>query len=164
MIAVPKTLALYRRFVRYPAGRWLFSRAVCLRAPYFRGIAPQIVELEPERCVVEFAHRWSVQNHIGTVHAIALCNAAELAAGLCSEASLPTSMRWIPKGMDVDYLAKARGRMRAVATPAVPAIDAEQPYELPIDVAITDPAGTLVMRARIRMWASRAPARGRAPD
>lgn len=151
----PSTLALYRRFLGLPAGRWLFSRAVALRAPYFRSIKPSVSELEPGRCVVEFAHRWSVRNHIGTVHAIALCNAAELAAGLCAEASLPTTMRWIPKGMDVDYLAKARGRMRAVATPALPAVDAEQAYELPIDVAVSDPAGTLVARARIRMWASR---------
>jgi acyl-coenzyme A thioesterase PaaI-like protein len=159
MAEIPKTLALYRRFAGLPAGRWLFSRAVCLRAPYFGSIRPSVVTLEPGRCIAEIAHRRQVQNHIGTVHAIALCNLAELVAGLCSEASLPISMRWIPKGMTVDYVAKAKGRMRAAATPAVPAVHAAQAYELPISVVITDPAETEVLRATIRMWASPLPPR-----
>ena len=40
-------------------------------------------------------------------------NLAELAGGLAVEASLPPSMRWIPKGMEVDYVRKAVGTMRA---------------------------------------------------
>jgi acyl-coenzyme A thioesterase PaaI-like protein len=157
MTSIPNTLAQYRRITALPAGQWLFSRLVCLRAPYFASIRPRVVTLEPGRCVVEIGHRRRVQNHIGTVHAIALCNAAEMAAGLCSEASLPVSMRWIPKGMEVEYLAKANGRMRAVATPAVPAVEAAQPYELPIAVSIHDPQGLEVFRATIRMWASPRP-------
>ncbi len=160
MSDIPKTLALYQRFAGLPAGRWLFSRAVCLRAPYFATVRPRVVTLEAGRCVAEMPHRRAVQNHIGTVHAIALCNLAEFVAGLCSEASLPTSMRWIPKGMTVDYVAKAKGRMRAVATPAVPAVHAEQAYELPMSVVISDPGGTEVLRATIRMWASRSSTRG----
>ncbi len=159
MSTVPNTLAQYRRLAGLPAGRWLFSRLVCLKAPYFGSIAPQVIELEPGRCIAEIGHRRRVQNHIGTVHAIALCNLAELVAGLCSEASLPVSMRWIPKGMDVEYVAKANGRMRAVGTPAVPAIEATEGYELPIRVSITDPAGTEVLRANIRMWATPRPKR-----
>ena len=159
MSSTPKTLALFRRLTRLPLGHWLFSRAVCFQAPYFGSIRPRVVELEAGRCVVEIAHRRRVQNHIGTVHAIALCNAAELAAGLCSEASLPSSMRWIPKGMDVEYLAKARGRMRAVALPGVPPVHSDVGYELPIAVSITDPEGVEVAHADIRMWATPKPAR-----
>lgn len=155
----PKVLALYRKMIRWPAGNWLFSRAVCSQAPYFSSVRPLIVDLQPGRCVAEIAHRRAVQNHIGTVHAIALCNLAELVAGLCSEASLPTSMRWIPKGMTVEYVAKASGRMRAEGTPAVPAIHVEQGYELPITVSIKDPAGIEVLRANIRMWATPKPSR-----
>ncbi|MFA5683198.1 MAG: hotdog fold domain-containing protein [Lysobacteraceae bacterium] len=152
-------LALYRRLQRWPAGGWLFSRAVCFRAPYFRSIRPRIVELDAGRCVVEFDDRRSVRNHLGSVHAIALCNAAELAAGLCSDVSLPASMRWIPKGMDVQYLAKAHGRMRASAQPAIAAVDAAQPYELPVEVDVVDPKGVVVFHARVRMWVSPKPAR-----
>lgn len=158
------TLDLYRRISRWPLGHWLFTRAVCLRAPYFSSIRPRIELLEPGRCVVTFKQRRAVQNHIGTVHAIALCNAVELAAGLVTEASLPPSMRWIPKGMDVEYVAIARGRMTATARPEIAAAESDEAYELPVRVEIVDASGTAVMRARVRMWASPRPARkGDAP-
>lgn len=157
--SIPQVLHLYRKLAGISPGGWLFSRLICFRAPYFGSIAPRITRLEPGLCVAEIAHRRRVQNHIGTVHAIALCNLAELTAGVVSEASLPTSMRWIPKGMEVEYLAKANGRMHAEARPAVAAVHADNGYELPIEVRITDPAGTEVMRARVRMWATPKPKR-----
>lgn len=151
-------LQLHDRLARWPAGRWLFSRAVCFKAPYFASIAPRIERLEVNRCEATLRHRRRVTNHLGTVHAIALCNIAELTAGLMTDASLPPSMRWIPKGMTVEYLKKAVGTMCAVATPAQPIIESAQGYDLPVDVAIVDPAGDAVFRARIAMWVS--PRRG----
>jgi len=156
---IPSTLAMYRRLGKLSPSGWLFSRAVCFRAPYFGSIKPLVSVLEPGRCVAEIGHRRAVQNHIGTVHAIALCNLAELTAGLVCEASLPTSMRWIPKGMEVEYVAKAKGRMRAEAKPAIAAAHADDGYELPITVSVRDPDGTEVLRARIRMWATPKPAK-----
>jgi acyl-coenzyme A thioesterase PaaI-like protein len=147
-------LSMYRRLHRWPAGNWLFSRAVCFRAPYFATIAPRFVVLEPGHCEVTIKDRRSVHNHIGTVHAIALCNLAELSAGVMTEASLPASMRWIPKGMTVEYLKKARGTMRAVATPDIPIVEAASGYELPVTVSIRDPQGDEVFKARILMWLS----------
>jgi Domain of unknown function (DUF4442) len=38
-----------------------------------------------------------VYNHLLTVHAIASCNAAEVAMGILMEATVPRSHRWIPK-------------------------------------------------------------------
>jgi acyl-coenzyme A thioesterase PaaI-like protein len=151
-------LALHARLTRLPAGRWLFSRAVCLKAPYFASIAPRIDALAPSRCVVSFAHRRRVTNHIGTVHAIALCNAAELAAGLATEAGLPSAMRWIPKGMQVEYLAKAVGRMTTTAQVAAP-LDVGDAREVPVRVEVADPQGTPVFRATVAMWVSPRPAR-----
>lgn len=90
-------LSLYNRLQRWPAGTWLFSRAVCFKAPYFASIAPRITRLEHGRCEGTLADRRKVRNHIGTVHAIAMCNLAELTAGLMVDASLPKGMRWIPK-------------------------------------------------------------------
>ena len=86
---------------------------MCLRAPYFASIAPRIEVLEPGRCEARIAHRRRVTNHLGTVHAIALCNLAELCAGLMTDVSIPADMRWIPKGMTVEYLKKAVGTMPA---------------------------------------------------
>ena len=147
-------LSMYRRFSRWPGGRWLFSRAVCLRAPYFATIAPRFVALEPGRCEVSIRDRRRVHNHIGTVHAIALCNLAELVAGVMTDASLPKDMRWIPKGMTVQYLKKAVGTQRGVATPVVPIVSAAAGYDLPVNVDVFDPAGERVYNAVITMWVS----------
>lgn len=95
-----------------------------------------------------------MRNHIGTVHAIALCNLAELAGGMMMEAGTPRGMRWIPKGMAVEYLRKASGTVRAVATPLAPVETREAGHEVPVDVEIRDRADTPVFRARIVMWVS----------
>ena len=147
-------LSLYRKVTRWPAGHWLFSRAVCFKAPYFGTIAPRIVALQPNRCEVRIADRRRVHNHIGTVHAIALCNLAELAAGVMTDATLPPSMRWIPKGMTVEYLKKATGTMHGVATPDVPLVESASGYELPVTVVVKNDAGEAVFRASIGMWVS----------
>jgi acyl-coenzyme A thioesterase PaaI-like protein len=152
-------LSLYRRITSWPGGHWMFSRAVCLRAPYFSTIAPRFVELEPGHCEVRMRDRRRVHNHIGTVHAIALCNLAELSAGVMAEATLPANMRWIPKGMTVEYLNKAKGTMHAVATPETALIESSSGYEWPISVNVKDPEGTDVFRARIMLWVSQRKAR-----
>lgn len=149
-----QVLSLYARLADKPLGKWLFAKLVCWKAPYFASIAPRIEVLEPSRGVASIAHRRRVTNHIGTVHAIALCNLAEFIGGLTCDVSLPPSMRWIPKGMDVRYLKKAVGRMRATATPAFAPHDAAEGYELPFEVVIEDPQGDAVLRAVIAMWIS----------
>lgn len=150
----PSLLRLYRRITSWPAGTWLFSQAVCRRAPYFATIAPRITALEAGRCEVRIKDRRRVRNHIGTVHAIALCNLAELAAGLMTDVTLPASMRWIPKGMTVEYLKKAVGPMRGVATPLATPHASDSGYELPVEVDVFDRDGATVFRARIGMWVS----------
>lgn len=150
---------LYARLARLPGGRWLFSRAVCLKAPYFASIAPRVDALEAGRCAVSFAHRRRVANHLGTVHAIALCNAAELAAGLATDAGIAASMRWIPRGMQVDYLHRATGRMTATARVRGPLAPGTA-RDVPVDVEIADPRGTVVFRATVTMRVSPRPPRG----
>jgi hypothetical protein len=98
--------------------------------------------------------RRRVHNHIGTVHAIALCNLAELTAGVLTDASLPDGMRWIPKGMTVQYLRKATGTLRSVGAPTTPFRVAEAGYEVPVNVDVYDAAGERVFNAEIRMWLS----------
>ncbi len=147
-------LSLYRRFTRWPAGHWLFSRAVCFKAPYFASISPRVTRLEPGRCEARIRQRRRISNHIGTVHAIAMCNLAELAGGLMVDASLPTDMRWIPKGMEVKYQAKALGELQAEATPLSPIVSAASGYDLPVLVSVRDGKGVEVFQARIAMWVS----------
>ncbi len=147
-----RILDLYNRLADKPGGRWLFSRLVCFKAPYFASIAPRIVSLEPQRGVATLRHRRRVANHIGTVHAIALCNLAEFVGGLTCDISIPRGTRWIPKGMQVEYLKKAVGTMTATATPEFTADVRIEGYDLPFNVSITDDGGAEVFRARIAMW------------
>jgi acyl-coenzyme A thioesterase PaaI-like protein len=147
-------LSLYRRLVSLPGGRWLYARLICFKAPYFATIAPRFVTLEPGRCEVTIRDRRRVHNHIGTVHAIALCNAAELSAGMMTDVTIPASMRWIPKGMTVEYVAKAKGSMHVAATPEFSATESASGYAWPAHVSIRDDEGKEVFRARIDMWVS----------
>jgi uncharacterized protein (TIGR00369 family) len=133
-------------------GKALFSRFLCWKAPYCGTIAPRFEELRPGYARVAMRKRRAVTNHIGTVHAIAMCNLAELAAGTMTEVSVPDSMRWLPKGMQVEYLKKAESGVVAVATAGE--IVAGAARELPVAVDITDAVGELVCRATITMWVS----------
>lgn len=122
-------------------------------APYFASIAPTFVELRPGYAEVTFAKRREVLNHIGTVHAIALCNAAELAAGTMTDVSIPEGRRWIPRGMTVEYLAKADGDIRAVADGGAIDWDAVGDLKVPVLAYVGDKP---VFRAEITMYVSQA--------
>ncbi|RZU54203.1 acyl-coenzyme A thioesterase PaaI-like protein [Krasilnikovia cinnamomea] len=149
----PPVLSLYRRLARRPFGRRLFSLAVSWKAPYFRSIGAVFVDLAPGRGEVAARNRWRVHNHIGTFHAIACCNLAELAAGTTIEVSVPASHRWIPKGMTVSYLAKAETDLRAVAVVEdLTGLAADESREVVVPVDVIDTRGTTVVHADITMW------------
>lgn len=154
----PGVLTLYRKLRRWPAGNWLFSRAVCWRAPYFATIRPLFIDLKPGYASAGMRKRRAVQNHIGTVHAIAMANLCELVAGTMTEVTVPVSMRWIPKGMQIDYLGKATTDLVARAQlDSADAIDSDS--ELPVTVEVSDTKNSVVVRAVITMWVSARPAR-----
>ncbi|GAB1640742.1 hotdog fold domain-containing protein [Krasilnikovia sp. MM14-A1259] len=151
----PPVLSLYRRLAGRPFGRRLFSLAVAWKAPYFRSIRAVFVDLAPGRGEVAARKRWGVQNHIGTFHAIACCNLAELAAGTTIEVTVPATHRWIPKGMTVAYLAKAETDLRAVAVVGdLSGLAADESREVVVGVDVIDTRGTTVVHADIAMWVS----------
>lgn len=135
-------------------GRWLFAKIICFKAPYFGSISPRISVLQPNLCEGYFNHKRKVQNHIGTVHAIALCNIAELCAGLMVDVSVPADMRWIPQSMTVNYLKKAKGKMHAKAEPIDSLISNTEGYPAKTKVTISDSSSTEVFTAEIVMWIS----------
>jgi acyl-coenzyme A thioesterase PaaI-like protein len=145
-------LATWNKMSAKPFGKWLFSRAVSFKAPYFASIKPRFEEMRPGYAKVSMKKRRSVENHIGTVHAIACCNLAEVAAGTMLEASLPKSMRWLPRGMNVQYLKKAETDLVAIAK-----VDdfAEGPArDVVVAVDIQDANGQVVVHADIAMYVS----------
>jgi acyl-coenzyme A thioesterase PaaI-like protein len=149
---IPAVLRHYQRLSPWPGGRWLFARIVTLNAPYFASILPRFHELRPGLCEVSLRKRRAVLNHIGTVHAIAMANLCELACGMLMEVTIPTTMRWIPRGMTIEYLRKAETDVRGMARlDKKEWADAE---DIGVPVSVTDRNGTEVVRAVITMYVS----------
>jgi acyl-coenzyme A thioesterase PaaI-like protein len=149
----PPVLRDYRRLARLPCGQWLFARIVSFKAPYFASIKPRFHELRPGFCQVSVRKRRAVLNHIGTVHAIAMANLCELAAGMLMEVTIPTGMRWIPRGMTIEYLRKAETDVTGTAR--LDRTDWAEPGDVGVPVSVTDRHGTEVVRAVITMYVSR---------
>jgi acyl-coenzyme A thioesterase PaaI-like protein len=147
-----QALCSWRKLCGSMLGRKLYSRLVCLKAPYFASIRPVFDVLEPGRVVAHFRKRRAVCNHIGTVHAIAMANLCELVAGTLTEVSIPRSMRWIPRGMRIDYLAKAETDVSAEAI--FPPIDENAARDVLVPVSVTDGNGKPVVQAEITMYVS----------
>ncbi len=144
-----KLLALQEKFQKLPFGQALFSYVVARQAPYFSTIKPKILKLEPHLCTIKMRKRRKVENHLKTVHAIAMCNLCELAGGLCLEVTLPKEFRWIPIGMEVAYLKKAKTDL--VGLCKLPEIDWKNTDEVTCFVSVKDDSGIEVMNAHIRM-------------
>ena len=144
-------LDLWSRASSVPQGRRLFSLAFSQRAPYFATIRPTFIEIRPNYAELVIRKRRGVQNHIGTVHAIALCNGLEAAMGALAEASIPDHKRWIPKGMEVAYTAKADSDVRCVAETDADQWDGDDP-DLPVRVKGVRKDGRVVIEGTIRLW------------
>lgn len=132
-------------------GKKIFSALYSQVAPYFASIRATVTTLEPNRAELVIKDRRRVHNHIGTVHAIALCNGLEMAMGALAEVTVPVDKRWIPKGMTVSYTAKADGDITCVAE-TTPAQWAEAEGDLPVKVWGAKADGTIVITGEITLW------------
>ncbi|RZU38718.1 acyl-coenzyme A thioesterase PaaI-like protein [Fluviicoccus keumensis] len=144
-----KTLTLFNRLKKLPGGTRLFTLGVCKTAPYFASIAPQVEELQPGYARVTLRKHRRVENHLRTVHAIAMCNMAELAGGLMTDVSIPDKARWIPVGMTVSYRKKAGSDLTAVARGD--GIDWRSQGNIVVPVEIRDRDDAVVFTAEITM-------------
>ena len=144
-----KTLKLYKKAINYPFGKKLFGLGICLNAPYFLSIRPKIIEIESNYVEIKIKKRKAVTNHINTVHAIAMCNMAEFAGGLMTEVSVKDKSRWIPSGMTVKYLKKAKTDLTAISDGT--GIDWSKEGETLVPVIIKDKNDETVFTAKITM-------------
>jgi acyl-coenzyme A thioesterase PaaI-like protein len=146
------SLTAYNKLKGLPMGKYLFSRALCLIAPYFGSIKPRFVELKPGYCEVTIKNRRAVRNHLKSVHAIAMCNLCELTGGTALDATMPAHLRWIPRGMQIQYIKLAKTDLKG--TCSISADEIKGKGSLPVTVSITDTGGTEVVRAVIDMYIS----------
>jgi uncharacterized protein (TIGR00369 family) len=126
-----------------------YGKLVCELAPYFSTIDPQFVNMKPGYVEVCIKNRKEIQNHLGSIHAAAMCNVAELVGGMMTEISLPEGKRWIPSGMNVQYLAKAKTDLKAIADGS--GIDWTTQDGLTVPVNVFDTDGNKVFSAQITM-------------
>ncbi|MGB0436348.1 MAG: hotdog fold domain-containing protein [Mycobacterium sp.] len=153
MSPVTATYRMWQRLEGLPAGRHLFSAAAMARVPYFASVLPRVRRMEPGLAEVDVPKWFFVHNHLRTVHAIASCNAAEMAMGMLMEATVPTTHRWIPKAMSVQYLQKATTSLRATASIDPPDFTGiTEGIDIVVPVSVTDRSGTEVVHADITVW------------
>jgi acyl-coenzyme A thioesterase PaaI-like protein len=137
-----------------PFGKTIFSKIICWKAPYFGSIKPAFEEMRPGYSRVSMKKRRAVHNHIQTIHAIAMCNLAELGAGTMMEASLSSNMRWLPRGMSVQYLKKAETDIVAECVADAESIADGPARDVIVKCDIKDSAGNVVCHADITMYVS----------
>jgi acyl-coenzyme A thioesterase PaaI-like protein len=151
-------LALYTKVSRLPQGRRIFSTLFSQKAPYFGTVRPRFVELRPNYAELTIRKRRRVQNHIGTVHVIAICNGLEAAMGALAEATVPQGKRWIPKGMEVSYTAKATSDITCIAETDPEQWTGADP-DVPVRVRGVRDDGTVVVEGVIKLWVTAKPAK-----
>lgn len=136
---------------RLPQGNRVFSLLFAQKAPYFASAHPLFTVLRPNRAELIVRKRRSVKNHIGTIHAIALCNGLEAAMGALAEVTIPSDRRWLPKGMEVSYTAKADTDVTCIAETDPEQWTSDDP-DLPVRVWGAKADGTVVIEGTIHLW------------
>lgn len=150
-------LKLWKIFGGFAIGRWIVGKALCFTAPHFGTIKPKLIIVKPGHVEITIKKRRAVYNHLKSVHAIAMCNAAELSAGVCIDISLSDNLRWIPIGMTVQYLKIAKTDLRIICK--IDKFDWEKAEDVVLPVDVYDTKHNKVFHADITMRISPKPSR-----
>ena len=135
-------LELWRRCQATPDPPAAFTEQLFAAVPYSGSTGARIEELSPGRVRVSLEQRRAVENHLDSIHAVALTNVGELASGLALITALPEGMRSIVIELSTRYLKKARGKLTAQCQ--APAVEAGEEAELEVEAPIRDGEGDVV--------------------
>lgn len=104
----------------------------------------KVISLTESKCEIILKNRKPVQNHIGFVHAVATALIAESVTGFLVGMNVPDNGVPVIKTIKADYVKRASGDMRAIATLS----ESQQEQiritpkgELAVPVVVTDGAG-----------------------
>ncbi|MCS6856809.1 MAG: DUF4442 domain-containing protein [Sandaracinaceae bacterium] len=131
-----------------PGGKQAFSALIARLAPYTGTIRATVLELERTRALLEMKDRPSLRNHLGSIHAIALANLAELSGNIALAYGLPDDARFIVLRLEIDYLKKARGTLHAEGR--APLVSDSSEKEVEVEVEIRNSQGERCAQAKIR--------------
>lgn len=131
-----------------PGGNRIFSLLLGRMVPYTGTISPRVEALREGYARISMDDRRRLRNHLRSVHAVAVMNLAEVTGGLALNYGLPPEARAILTGLSIEYLKKARGRLTAEATIALPGTSERREYEF--ETVVRDSEGDEVARALAR--------------
>ena len=89
-----------------------FGRTV----PFTGTTGIRVEKLEPMLCIISLPNKRRVQNHIGSVHAVASLLIAESATGFLVGMNVPDSRVPVIKTINAEFVKRAKGDMRVVAS------------------------------------------------
>ena len=144
--AAARLASAWSTLSRVPGGHVIFGLLLRLAVPYSGTIRPRVLRLDPGHATVELRERRRLRNHLRSVHAIALANLGELSSGLAMTMALPRNIRGIPIRIEIDYLKKARGHIRAEGRAEPPTTSVESDVETKAYAELFDEDGTMVAR------------------
>ena len=135
--------------------RFAITKAFTSQVRFAGTGAVQVLELEEGRALLQMKNLRKVQNHIGTIHATGMALLAESATGIALGMTLPDNKIPLLKSMQIDYVKRAQGTLRAEAT--LPAdmrarVLAEDKGDFAVPVTVTDEAGVEPIKCQM-VWA-----------
>jgi uncharacterized protein (TIGR00369 family) len=136
---------------KYMAITWFFGRKV----KFVRTAGIQIVDFTDQSLTCELSNKKKVQNHIKGVHAAAMALLAESATGLVTGLFLPDDKLPLLKSMQIDYVRRAKGSLKAVAKLDQSQIDlmhSQEKGDIVVNVEITDEDNAIPIVCQIT-WA-----------
>lgn len=140
----------WRATRKVPFGDKIFAFALGRIVPYTGALGSEVKVIEKGRCLVELSDRRIVRNHLGSIHAMALANLAEICSGLCMLYTIGNQYRGILSGFQISYFKKARGRLFAECLFS-PSEDTLKNPEIKIPVVIKNSDGVVVAEA-VATW------------
>lgn len=140
-----------------PAGlrSWVITKMFGKFVPFLGTAGLHFEEVSRERMVVSIRNRKKVQNHIKGLHAAAMALLAETATGFVVGMNVPDDKLMLLKSMKVDYLKRAQGDMKAVATLSAAQVGrmaVEDKGDVLVEVLVTDESGESPIRCEM-LWA-----------
>jgi uncharacterized protein (TIGR00369 family) len=112
--------------------------------PFVKAGRLRVLVLNQRSVELELPMSRRVQNHIGTVHAVAAVLLAETAGGLAFALALPAGRVPVVKSLSMDYQRKFKGKLNATARVRPEdalRMRAEERGELAIEICLRDETG-----------------------